>query len=760
MIKRYEILSMLMCAVALLWSSCAREQTPDPTQAEGPQLRISIDQGFTTRSALTTTGESQHIEAMYAYLFHGTGMSASCFYAVQLPWEPNSSEQASDLVFRLQHAQLGQYGSEMITVLVVGVDNNGTTYNFPIASATEDHLTGMIGRTLGEVKAVLADAVVGEDGALGSDLAAKAYAMAHTELFSGTVETEASAQEINVSILRCVAGILCYLTDIPYLIQSGEPESRVQRVELRLNSTLQLNTSLDLCDKPAIGSEPLTGSDGCVIASVDLSSYQDAQGESGAQMNLLYIPPRDDGSVQTLENSVLFGAYLVPIAVDEQLNSSASDDATLKIVLIGGTDPAVATYTQSYNVRNVAGTDPTADDRPYTYSLEANRLYAIGTKPLSNSTSEDVPASLSGNELTLDVTPWTEIPGDVEFPSYALAAYFQTHITEQTLFDCVGSTFSVQVMPPAGGEAWSLRVQTSDGEQTPEWLHFRIQQSDGSYGSWMTSYTSPINVKEPVTVQVALNDYVVMNDIMGNSSLSIVEKIMQLENDYRTAEVVLSTEGAATTDALPIKQYNAITAPLNDSKNPTYPNDYRGFARKDLLKPDFDDDFRADAQNYSYTEWGLNETAPMYIFGHVDSEASDGEANCINAYNYAMTGDFGSPENYKLSCLYRARQEWTLIEDNVEVATGRYWFLPAWDELKGFFNYVVLPIREYYGTLNQGVEIPVVNVKYGLYYWSSCPYVGLPRRYAWAYSIDTKIHEDYKDKDGINAYIRQARKFE
>ena len=764
MINRYGFrLLFVGIIISCLWGACTHEPEPEPepTPETVPQLRISIDQGFTTRSALTSTGVSQHIEEMYVYLFHGTGPSATCFYAAQLPWEPTPSDHATDLVFRLRDAQLGQYGSDMITALVVGVDNNTATYRFPTETSPTDHLTGVTGQTLDQVKAVLAESVTGEDGTLHADIATKAYAMAHTELFSGTTETEASAQEIPVSISRCVAGVLCYLTDIPYLIQSGEPESRVQRIELKLHSNLSLNSSLDLLAKPAVGTNPLNGSEGSVLASIDLSAYQDAQSESGVQANLLYIPPRDDGSIQTLENSVLFGAYLIPVAVEESLNSSAAEDASLKIVLIGGTDPGTATYSQSYNVRNVAGTDDElADKRPYSYSLEGNRLYAIGTKPLSNSTSGDIPASLSGHELTLTATPWKEIDDYIDFPSYSLAAYFQTHITDQTMFDCIGNTFSANVMPSDGGEPWTLTIRSTDDGTLCDWLYFRIQQPDGSYGDWLTSYSASTNLTEPTNVQFQLNDYVVMNDIMGNEMLSMAEKIEQLQNDFRSAEIVLETEGSAFTDILSIHQYNAITAPLNDSKNPVYPNDYRGFARNDLLKPDFDDDARADAHNYSYTEWGLNETLPLYIFGHVGSEDSDGEANCVNAYNYAQSGEFGSPENYKLSCLYRARREWTLIEEGTPIVTGRYWFLPAWDELKGFFNHVVLPIRQYYGTQAQGTEIPVVNIKYGLYYWSSCPYVGLPRRYAWAYSIDSKVNEDYKDKNGINAYIRQARKFE
>ena len=70
-----------------------------------------------------------------------------------------------------------------------------------------------------------------------------------------------------------------------------------------------------------------------------------------------------------------------------------------------------------------------------------------------------------------------------------------------------------------------------------------------------------------------------------------------------------------------------------------------------------------------------------------------------------------------------------------------------------------------------GQRIPVVNVMFDkvnidngehkCYYWSSSTYIGLPRRESYGSWIDgSGVHTDHLDRDGVRAFIRQARRFE
>ena len=121
--------------------SCTREivEVTPPQESEGQSLHVSIGSDFTTKSALTNTGASQHIEHMYAYLFRedtpGDG-NFNCFYAVDMDWTPVEGTGISDFSYRISRdAGLQAMGDRLIKVLVVAVDNHPETYNISDADS-------------------------------------------------------------------------------------------------------------------------------------------------------------------------------------------------------------------------------------------------------------------------------------------------------------------------------------------------------------------------------------------------------------------------------------------------------------------------------------------------------------------------------------------------------------------------------------------------------------------------------------------------
>ena len=790
----------ILLMAAMLSAGCAREIVETEPQDNTPVIHISVGSDYLTKSSLTSTGASQHIEHMYVYMFADSGNGLECFHAADMGWTPVEGVAPADFIYKLNKAGLDAMEDAEITYLVVAVDNNSDTYSFPGTGADSDHLGNVEGMSFDDVCATVAETAAGQMGTTGT-AEDKAYAMAHTELYSGVVTARASEKLVEMTIDRCVAGVLCYLTDIPYLVQNAEDESKIQRIELRLKSGLDLNTKISIDSEVSEGSVALVMDEenddvkGRVIASVDLSSYTETQGDEGERGTLLYVPPMtdiDNSGVTTLENSVLFGAYLVPVQVSGD-ESFAPEDATLSIVLIGGGVNGSREYTRVYPVRNTAE-DHTAgnehqvsvDGRDFNYSLQANRLYAIGSKPTSDSTEGDKPASLSGTKLELSVEPWDTPLGDidVEFPTFSLTASFVSDFEGQIL-DCIGDTLTVSVLPAAGGGQWEItpdldenfqnairyrvkrqRVDIQDGKEVPV---YEVMQD------WTAeTYRSPAVIDEVVTLDIIITDYVRMNEATG----SIEDKIAVWENDYRTANLRLRTIAAGTEDVLQIDQYNAITVKVAGS------DEYRGFARYDVMMNGFDrkveeengDGYMSDIRDFSYTGWGFNGSQFTTIFGHPWPSDGDGQENSQLAYEEFLEGDDEHKNNYYGSALYRGMRPWTWFGS----ATGgdeasRIWFTPAMDELEGFMEQVVRPLKLYYAEQGQlfngdydnnydGNIIPVANVKYDRWYWStSCVLGALPRYDTCAWKVngaDAEWVSLARAGAEARAYIRQARKFE
>ena len=775
-----RIFMPLLLSAAVLIAGCTREPVVAQSDDSSPILHISVGSGYIAKSSLVTSGASQHIEHIYLYMFADNAGEQVCFHAADMGWIPVEGPAPADFTYRLSKTGLEDMGDAEVTYLAVAVDNNTETYSFPGTDTGADHLEAAVGMKFPDVCAKVAETAAGVDGTAGS-VSDKIYAMAHTELYSGVTAAKASAREVELTIDRCVAGVLCYLTDIPYLVQNGDDESKVRRIELRLKSGLDLNTRISIDGTVSGGSVPLGATEenddvrGVVIASADLSSYNETQGDAGEKGTLLYIPPMtalDNGNAVTLENTVLFGAYLVPIAVEGQ-ESTAPEDATLNIVLVGGGVDGATKYTKVYNVRNTAeGHEATGDNevsvdgRDYNYSLQANRLYAIGSKPEADDTDGDRPASLSGSKLELDVQPWIPVAPDVEFPSFSLSASFSGDFGDR-IFDCIGDTLTVSVLPASGGGQWRITpVLDSDFNNG---LRYRVRRQGGEVlHDWTAeSYDSPEVLDEAVYIDIIITDYVKFNEATG----TIEDKIKIWEEDYRSARLSLETIGSGAVDILEINQYNAFTVKVADS------DEYRGFARSDVMINGYDrlieeasgDGYLSDIRDFSYTGWGFSTNDPWGFMNRNDSD-SDGELNCTASYDYCTSQGGDKYDNYLGSAFYRGRRGWTYFEDAVSGDySSRYWFTPARYEMQGFFEQIVEPLYEHYAlqmnfdgnydTNYDGNIIPVVNVKYNKRYWSSSSSTNWAYE-TYAFYVPGRADGVGTDRNEDRAYIRQARKFE
>lgn len=739
--------------MATLWLAACKSDTPlepDTTVGDGEQvLEITVDGDFyaSSRSTAASAGYKlvssqaiQHIEHLYAYIFEGSDASAKCVYVTEIPWEQNSQQGSASLTYRLKEANLPHYGKSKMQVLVVAVDNNTDTYYFPyegVANHADDtnnqEGNTIIGQPLSGVKMKLAEAAAGTTT---SD-ADKAFKMANTEVFSGLASFKADDQIIKVSLQRCVAGVLCYLTDIPYYVGSGtdDTDNVISSIELQLGNSLKLNTEYaSFYDGANFGSEPLSNN---VIASVNILEYIYGKGTTNGTLDVqeedasltekntkrLYVPAMDNGVVKTKENTILFGAYLLPIKNNAPTDAAAN--ATLKLVLKAENgEQQTAFIVKKNTVTSISGADGTTIGPAYAYSLKANRLYSIGSKPFATDTDADQPASLKGKEIELNVLEWSNGNEDgtnhVNFPVYSLkstiSADWETQY-ENYIFNCMNTKRTVYINLSKEDLNKDIKIQAvgSDGSLV-DWIDFSLLDTQDSNTGYMEISNS---TNSRIDVNICLHDYASKNSIIDNTALSTDQMISRLQTDFRTATLQLYVGNELKyTSSKPIKQYNAITC-----------GDV-AFARLDY--GDEMGDKGISLGTAVKIQWGFYGIGCWKFFDHVyeDINESDGEYNSDRAAQINYSG-------YDGSALCKTRYSTVGL-------SGKYWFLPSSDELQQFIK----------KCMSIGYH-DIINLSSNTY-WTSTPYEGSLYYRSEIVETDGDIH-GYPRDEQYNC--RQAIKF-
>ena len=346
---------------------------PDDPDMEGAEIAITIGNEYelSTRSAITSAEQIQHIEHMYAYVFSSGNEddnkldenSLTCIYEEKLPWEP-VEKLTEEFRCRLK-AELYDNPDKNYLLLVVAVDNNKDTYTFPKAEgmSSQDIHLGLAGQQ----NLKLDDLQLALRGNVSN--------MAYTEVFAGATVFQSRNQLINVELTRRVAGLLCYVTDIPASIDGYDI------IGMQLRATGALKTAFSLAPDLGIEQETgikdfqeeyatgeATGEGSNVIAEVDLEALGAEAGPDGQH---LYIPSIvQEGVLQTLQNTALLGAYSLPV-----------ESTGLRLVLKGRKTETIGDETKvevkffeqegsgNYGINNEAGESE--------YPLCSNHIYSL-----------------------------------------------------------------------------------------------------------------------------------------------------------------------------------------------------------------------------------------------------------------------------------------------------------------------------------------------------------------------------------------------
>ena len=688
-------------------SSCTDDEiidVPEPQPQTGIVIRLSAGDLEQTRTELTSQANLHHVQSVYAILYKENADKSDYDYVTcdDLNWSPKDSSsygeaQAQAKVLDLPNdinLEAGNY-----TVLCIGLDDNdeqevggsGKTYNLPKAIST-------IGSKLSDAKATLAQGKGKED-------------IAKSELFAGWNQFHFAPDSLNivdVEMKRRVAGVLCYLTDIPYTITEGSDVYRITKVQLRLFTNQ--NSSIKLCRD-----EVITNADG-------KASYPDDFGElplSDSQIIDEYIL-EDKGYNHTTDytlyqfnlstnerklapNSILMGNYMIPIKFDSQkanqTDNKLIDQVTLQVVLLGKKvdskeddpeDTAQEEIVRSFpainddiDLEEVTGSDGSVSYEPTkNYPIRPNIIYHIGNKPSDE--EEGTPESLAGTKVNIVAEEWTNQEINVEFPSVPIMATMelldendQPYNTDSYVFDCIGiddqiyedfyegypntKRLKLRIHSSILKEQWHLNVATEYNDQT---MLYMYNDETGIYDP--LAYNNPTPEEygaDYFDIHIIMTDYVEEN---GPDKRSV-------KLELKTGDLVYP---------MTITQYNALFVDADDWQLAVSRYDWG-------CKRNLNDGSIDINQPYLSSGWGFTSSVQATIFPGVANDELDGRANYKAAKSSADYRDHWDAFYSSLGCaMYCGAKKKLLINNEGRKRTDEdlIWYVPAFDEMESVLN--------------------------------------------------------------------------
>lgn len=698
---------IVFCLFILMFCRCADDASFENEQPSKEGILVKLTNGSlaSTKTALSSSANLHHVKEVHVFLYQGdtTDMTKAKYVKHEnLNWNPmDSADYKVDAVqvkeFLLENSLNLPSGN--YTLLCVGLDDrSGETYGLPDA---------LENKPLSEAKATLAKGI-SIDG------------IAHSELFAGWETFEyvrGGLSEVEIEMRRRVAGVLCYLKDIPYTL-TDNGTYRVTQVRLRLFTNQNRSVSLlRPKEKDALdfGTDRL--SDGNILARFDLTGY----GRQGDK-NLYEIDVKK-GEPSRLPNTILMGAYLLPIR-----NEKTAVDSTLVVDVLGkitnsvNDDPAEGAEEVVLKSFPAVQEEATGDER-LQYSIRPNVIYHIGQKSSDDNTDGDYPESLAGTKLSLKVTGWERDTVDVEFPGVPINPTIALvnesggiYDAEKYIFDCMGTnTIRLRVYPSILKDPWKVTIIDEESNM------LFLQESEEVYKK---EYKSSVTTKN--MIPLVLTDYVKLG---GEEIRTVKIRIVSLE------DATTGKEKEGTEQILVARQYNAIIVGTGDKA--------RGFSRFNWGTKRSITTGRVTADN-STSDWGYYESPPSQIFGRgFDHSVSD---NGYTNYQEAVKG--GAADNgFVGSAIQKVSQD----RYTYDAASGKIvkkvagWYLPAKDELNWFLNdQTILDNKERY------------HIKDA--YWSSnvtIAHYSNSRAYIWN-AKNNRYEEDGKKRGGNNFYLRPA----
>ena len=352
-------MAILACGL-LTFSACSNDDAfnEDETNVTAGETRnveltfnFSVNSGEQTRGGrpLYSSEALQQVNAMKVYVFKESG--ADYVYSEEI--------NGNNFGFSNSSAQ----GTESHSYTLTKKLTNGK-YKFLAVGYEEGYNETFKGLTMtGETK--LSELLLELNAGQNAD-----------EVFSGVseavnVSATSTSFNVGVELNRVVAGILGYFKNVPYEIENGGEMKRVMHV---LVNVIKKGTSAKLADRTAFGADESK----YTIIDIDMKDYS-KDGD-----NNWYAVAAQSGAVATVANSVLKGAYSLPIA-------AVTGSNTLEVVL---TDDQ-GTVLKTFKVK---------DGESSEFAINANHFYSLGQKMTDDGTDGGTPDPGTDDDDPIDLS--------------------------------------------------------------------------------------------------------------------------------------------------------------------------------------------------------------------------------------------------------------------------------------------------------------------------------------------------------------------
>lgn len=747
---------LILILLASLSAACSDDEGGNPGGLPDKGIVVELSTGqLDTKAHLYSQASLHHVNRVYAVLYHCGDMSTTdidpeetTVVASQLlmkgsdPWNPSDDEhnyrpgqpQTETFELKLPQEDIFKVPGRFM-IVCVGLDEaSGETYGLTYEKTPEFIKRGA---NLSEAKAVLAkeaqagptpyekdpSANPGTEPKQDKDLITYGQPdIAHSELFAGWQAFDFMPDDLNVvrvELRRRVAGVLCYLSDIPYKLNIGETPYRVTEVRLNLfgkqNSQIGLLRKVDDLGKPTLEDfgTAVAGKEVCeTLCKFDLMGFKPQATASGNNDMLYAIPASHLEGRKQLENTILMGAYVLPIS-----NATQDNSPTLELELWGyeygdSEENDIKPESELTMIKSFPAIYE-GQENPEVYDLHPNMIYHIGHKQ-DNNTEGDYPESLAGTKVTVEVDDWHEIDIPVEFPDVPIVPLMSLRDNEGNkyktepeedgddyyIFDCIGST-------------GNLKLDISSSILYKNWMLTVLGDGIEFWDNAQSEYVKKLSGSGAQDIYIRMADYASVSDWQDGKETRKVQ--IQLE--------ALGEDDNPVTDAtstFTVEQYNALIVDMNGYDR----NGYRGFSH-----------FNYGAKRNTVTGKLESEGEKMqwgYFSSHLASvwdEDGDDVYYWIKEHSNYHDAFWGSAIQRCLRGKYGA--EVTPYDDT-------FWYLPGGNELKELLvNYK---------------DDPSANLKYDEFYWSAINY-SIKRVYA--YRIISEDYWERHDKDNWY-YARQA----
>ena len=503
--------------------------------------------------------------------------------------------------------------------------------------------------------------------------------MAHAELFAGWQSFDFMPDDLNVvrvELRRRVAGVLCYLSDIPYKLNNEGSPYRVTKV--RLNLCTPQNTEVSLLRKQQtvdgtrndFGTKPNVSP---VICEFDLMQFKANDDNTLYQIPTAHLK----GIREQLPNTILMGAYLLPMRIEETVTTP-----TFEIELLGypyddnidGNITEEDLQKEIVSIKKFPALYEGQDKK--TFPIHPNMIYHIGQKLETNNTEGDYPESLAGTKVTVKEENWENTEVEVEFPSVPVNPTMRiickngeykvqpkSGVPDDSfyIFDCMGTGTDInylEVTPSILFDRWKVKVVSTMDDHM---LYFQSPEDN-------TKYVNEYTGEGTAVIPIVITDYAVRD---GNDIRRVELKIVSLDADGKEQPYYTT---------LAVQQYNAIIVEVFDEDKVS--KGFRGFSHFDF-GTERDLSTGKIKRGGEKIKWGYFSSWPIYIYGHSLNRSSitDGLVNWENVQ------DAAADEYFDKSAIQVCGREGCTVTNNGDLLKAMpTWYLPSFYEMESFLN--------------------------------------------------------------------------